>query len=243
MCIRDSYGGTFLVFADYMRPAIRLAALMKQRVIYIFTHDSIFVGEDGPTHQPVEHLASLRCIPNLVVIRPADANEVAQAWLAAIKRLDGPTALILTRQNLKTIDRQQFAPAQRLHYGAYTLFGEEIEKPELIIIASGSEVNLALQAAIELKNKGKKVRVVSMPSWELFDQQSEEYKNRVLPLGVKKIVIEAGRRMGWDKYTGEEAIFITVENFGASAPYKRLAVEFGLTVENILAKAQELGIK
>jgi transketolase len=231
------YGGTFFVFADYMRPAIRLAALMKLRVIYVFTHDSIFVGEDGPTHQPIEHLASLRCIPNVTVIRPADANEVKQAWLAAIRNTTGPTALILSRQDLPTVDRTKFAPAEGLQRGAYTLAGADIAKPDVIFMASGSEVGLAMAAAEKLATQGKKARVVSMPSWELFDKQDAAYRAQVLPEGVKKVVIEAGRSMGWHKYAGADAAFVTIETFGASAPYKKLAEEFGLTVDNVVAKA------
>lgn len=236
------FGGTFMVFADYMRPAMRLAALMKQRVIYVLTHDSIFVGEDGPTHQPVEHLASMRCIPNLTVIRPSDANEVAQAWLAAIQNTSGPTALILTRQNLDTIDRTAFASAQGLQKGAYTVSGADISDPDGILVATGSEVGLALDAAKALQATGKKIRVVSMPSWELFDAQDEAYRALVLPKGVKKVVLEAGLSMGWHKYVGQDAGVVCIDHFGASAPYKKLAAVYGLSVENVVKVAAEVGI-
>ncbi|MFH0991147.1 MAG: transketolase [bacterium] len=234
------YGGTFFVFSDYMRPTIRLAALMKIRPIYVFTHDSIGVGEDGPTHQPIEHLAALRCIPNVTVIRPADANETAQAWRVAIEHRDGPVALILTRQKLPVFDQNKFPSAENVANGAYTLW-ENSPNPELILLGSGSEVHLALGAATQLSQKNVKVRVVSMPSWELFERQSKEYRDSVLPPAVKKrVAIEAAVTMGWGKYTGDQGSIIGIDRFGASAPAETVYREFGITIENILAAVREL---
>ncbi len=233
------YGGTFLVFSDYMRPAIRMAALMELPVIFVFTHDSIFVGEDGPTHQPVEHLASLRAIPNLVVIRPADANETAEAWRVALRRLHGPTALVLTRQGLPVIDRARFAPARHLARGAYILAREPGECPEVILLASGSEVHLALAAWERLVEEGVQARVVSMPSWELFEAQPDTYRNEVLPPDVwARVAIEAAHPQGWDRYVGPWGSVVAVRRFGASAPYKVLAEKFGFTVEHVLAHVE-----
>jgi len=233
------YGGTFLIFSDYFRPALRLAALMKIKVIYVLTHDSIGLGEDGPTHQPVEHLASLRAIPNVIVIRPADANEVIEAWKFAIKYQGGPVLLILTRQKVKTLDRTKLAHQNGLQYGAYVL--KDSEKIDLIILASGSEVELALKAAYKLEDKNYGVRVVSFPSWELFEKQSEDYKKKVLPEYVKKrIVIEAGRSIGWQKYIGTDGVAITIEEFGASAPEKLLFEKFGFTEDNVVIIAIKL---
>jgi len=227
------YGGTFLIFSDYFRPALRLAALMKIKVIYVLTHDSIGLGEDGPTHQPVEHLASLRAIPNVIVIRPADANEVIEAWKFAIKYQGGPVLLILTRQKVKTLDRTKLAHQNGLQYGAYVL--KDSDKIDLIILASGSEVELALKAADKLEDKNYGVRVVSFPSWELFEKQSEDYKKKVLPEYVKKrIVIEAGRSIGWQKYIGTDGVAITMEEFGASAPEKLLFEKFGFIEDNVV---------
>jgi len=236
------YGATFLIFSDYMRPAIRLAALTKLKVIYVFTHDSIGLGEDGPTHQPIEQLAALRAIPNLTVIRPCDANETAQAWRAAINQRGGPVALTLTRQNLPTLNRNaRFASAEGLHQGAYILSEADNGKPEVILIASGSEVEIALEAAETIKTKGLAVRVVSMPSWELFDVQSPDYRRRVLPPEVKaKIAIEAGSPQGWHRYVGEFGRIIALDHFGASAPYKTLYEKFGLTAERVVANALEI---
>jgi transketolase len=225
------YGATFLVFADYMRPPIRLAALSHIPSIFIFTHDSVGLGEDGPTHQPVEHLTSLRIIPNLVVIRPADANETAQAWKVAIERRNGPTVLALSRQNLPTMDA-----VVHVEKGAYVLkdFGE----PEIILMASGSEVGLILEAAQKLANEGKGVRVVSFPSWELFEKQDEAYRESVLPKNIqKRLAVEAGAGIGWDRYAKS---IISIERFGASAPAKIIFEKLGFTVENVVAKAKEL---
>lgn len=235
------YGATFLTFADYMRPALRLSALSHYPSIWVFTHDSIGVGEDGPTHQPVEHLASLRAIPGMVVIRPADANETAIAWKVAIARRQGPTALILTRQNLPILDRSLYASAEGLEKGAYVLadFGEK--EPDLILMASGSEVHLVLQAALRLAAEAVNVRVVSFPSWELFAAQDETYRQSVLPSYVhKRLAVEAGVSLGWERWIGDRGAVLSVERFGASAPYQVIYQNYGLTVEAIIAKAMTL---
>lgn len=233
------FGATFFVFADYCRPTLRLAALMGLPVIYVFTHDSFYVGEDGPTHQPIEHLASLRCIPGLTVIRPGDPTETGAAWVAAMENTSGPTALMLTRQDLKVIDRNQHPAASELKKGAYVLKQTGEGSPDLILIASGSEVNLALSAADALA--GVNVRVVSMPSWELFEAQSADYKERVLPSACgSRIAIEAGHPMGWNTYTGSTGRTITIDHFGASGPYATLEKEFGFTVDNVVAEARSL---
>jgi transketolase len=229
------YGGTFLVFADYMRPSIRLAALMKLPVIYVFTHDSIAVGEDGPTHQPVEHLASLRIIPNLLVIRPADATETAEAWRQAILSKDRPVALILSRQKLEVISRGDNSnpSASNVAYGAYVLSDSD-GKPDIILMASGSEVQLVLKAKESLKEKGVQVRVVSMPCCELFNDMSEAYRERVLPKDITaRIAVEAGISMGWERYAGTRGAVIGIDHFGASAPGGKLMENFGFTVEKI----------
>ncbi|MFO7737015.1 MAG: transketolase [Desulfatiglandaceae bacterium] len=235
------YGGTFLVFSDYMRPAIRLAALMQLKVIYVFTHDSIGLGEDGPTHQPIEHLSALRAIPNLTVIRPCDANETAIAWQHALRSQNGPFALVLSRQGLPTLDRTEFAPATGLLKGAYVLRDTEKKDPDLILIATGSEVSLAVEAFSKLREKSVAVRVVSMPSWELFEMQPEEYRRQVLPAEVKaRIAIEAGCPQGWHRYVGECGAVIGIEHFGASAPYKLIYKNFGLTVDRVVETANRL---
>jgi len=234
------YGGTFMIFSDYMRPTIRLAALSEIRPIYVFTHDSIGLGEDGPTHQPVEQMASLRAIPGLINIRPADANETVFAWKAAIENRKGPVALALTRQGLPVIDRTKYAPAEGTLKGAYVL-KDSHGTPDLILIASGSEVSLALSAADELDKKEINTRVVSFPSWELFEMQGDDYKESVLPKNVKaRLVIEAGIKQGWEKYIGDEGKAITIDKFGASAPAKILFEKYGFTVENVVAKGLEL---
>jgi transketolase len=236
------YGATFLVFSDYMRPSIRLAALTGLKVIYVFTHDSIGVGEDGPTHQPIEHLASLRAMPNLTIIRPCDANETAEAWRAAIRHPGGPVALALSRQNVPTLDRKsKYASAEGLHQGAYILNPAAGQKPDIILIASGSEVHIALEAAACIQAKGPAVRVVSMPSWELFETQPAEYRHGVLPTEIKaKVAIEAGSAQGWHRYVGESGHIIALDHFGASAPSKILYEKFGLTVERVVEKALEI---
>jgi len=232
------FGATFLVFADYLRPAIRVAALSHIPSIFVFTHDSIGVGEDGPTHQPVEQLASLRVIPNLVTIRPADANEVTEAWKIAITRRDGPTALILTRQNLVTFER---TGAPDVDKGAYVLADFGKGKLELILMASGSEVQLCVEAAKKLLEDGHSVRVVSFPSWELFAKQDNAYRESVLPREVKaRVAVEAGTSFGWERFAGCDGRIISIDRYGASAPAKILFEKFGFTVENVLAKAREL---
>ncbi|ACL04444.1 Transketolase family protein [Desulfatibacillum aliphaticivorans] len=235
------YGGTFLVFADYVRPAIRVAALMGAPTIYVFTHDSVAVGEDGPTHQPVEHLLSLRAIPNLTVIRPSDATETAEAWKQAITNNSGPTALILSRQKLPVIDRNRYSGAQGLAYGAYVVADAKGKNPDCILIASGSEVNLALQAREQLAEKGVEARVVSMPSWELFEKTTEEYRNRVLPPNVtKRLAIEAGTTLGWERYVGTDGKIIGIDRFGASAPGGEVLNKLGMNVDNVVKNALEL---
>jgi transketolase len=232
------YVGTFFVFSDYLRPSLRLSALMGLPVIYIFTHDSIGVGEDGPTHQPVEHLAALRAIPNLVVIRPADANEVAEAYRAILSLTHTPAALVLTRQNLPTLDRSRLAPASGLLRGAYVL-ADGSGKPDVILIGTGSEVALCLDAAERLAAEGIRARVVSMPSWELFEQQPAEYRDSVLPPDVRaRVAVELGIDLGWSKYLGSGGRFVGMKGFGASAPVGVLLKHFGITVENIVAQAK-----
>jgi transketolase len=229
------FGGTFLVFSDYMRPSIRIAALMKTKVIYVFSHDSIFVGEDGPTHQPIEHLASLRAIPSLVVIRPADANEVQYAWEMALKE-KRPVALILTRQGVPVIDREKYAPPHLIRKGGYTI--ADCKNPDVIIFATGSEVPLALEVHETLEEKGIGSRVINLASWEIFEEQDENYKKKVLgdEENALRVVIEAASPFGWAKYVGRDGIFICVETFGASAPYKVIKEKFGFTKEKIAEK-------
>jgi transketolase len=234
------YGGTFLIFSDYMRPAIRLAALCELQTIYVFTHDSIGLGEDGPTHQPVEQLAALRAIPNLTVIRPADANETVAAWKYAVEHKDGPVALLLTRQKLPIFDRSKYAPADGLANGAYTI-KDTVGEPDLILLGTGSEVYLALDAAEKLEIDGIKTRVVSFPSWEIFNKQSNDYKEKVLPGSCKaRLSVEAGISQGWEKFVGEEGKSISIETFGSSAPYEILFEKYGLTVENIIREAKKI---
>jgi transketolase len=235
------FGSTFLIFSDYMRPAMRLAALMKLQVIYVFTHDSIGLGQDGPTHQPVEQLASLRAIPNLVVIRPADANETREAWKVAIGMRDRPAALVLSRQNLPTLDRNLYAPAEGLACGAYILSEAKGGKPDIILIGTGSEVQLVVAAQQKLVEQGIRVRVVSMPSWELFDAQPEDYQRSVFSLDVtKRLAVEAGSPQGWDKYVGCEGKVIGLAHFGASAPGEIVMENFGFTVENVVQQALKM---
>lgn len=235
------YGGTFLVFVDYLRPSIRLASISKIKPIYVFTHDSIGVGEDGPTHQPVEQMASLRAIPGLILIRPSDANETAQAWKFALEHKESPVALALTRQNLKIIDRTIYASAEGVNKGAYIL-KECKGKPQLIIMASGSEVDLSIQSAEVLEKEGIKTRVVSFPSWEIFEMQTERYKESVLPKSVKaRISIEAGVSQGWEKYIGLEGVSVSIDGkYGSSAPQNIVFENYGFTVKNIVAKAKSV---
>jgi len=233
-----AYGGTFLVFSDYMRGAIRVAALSKYPTIFVFTHDSIGLGEDGPTHQPVEHLAALRAIPNLLVFRPADANETAQAWKYILEHRDGPAALLLTRQGLPVLDQDKYASATNLDKGAYVLAAAD--KPDVLLLASGSEVSVALCAAEGLANENIAAQVVSMPCWELFEKQNQEYKDSViLPDVTARIGIEAGIEQGWRKYIGDKGAFIGVTTFGASAPAKICFEKYGITAENVISAAKE----
>lgn len=234
------YGGTFLIFSDYMRPSIRLASISGVRPIYVYTHDSVGLGEDGPTHQPIEHLASLRAIPKVVVIRPADANETVEAWKCAIEHKGSPVALALTRQKIPVLDRSKFTSAENLSKGAYTLIDSN-GTPEVIIMASGSEVSLAVEAYNILQTDGIKTRVVSFPSWELFEKQATEYKESILPKAVKaRVSIEAGVSQGWDKYIGDYGEAISIEKFGASAPYEIIFKEYGFTKEAVVACAKRV---
>ena len=234
------YGGTFLVFSDYMRPSVRLAALMKQPVIYIWTHDSIFLGEDGPTHQPVEHLAALRAIPNLRVFRPADANETAMAWALSLEHGSGPSAILLSRQGLPIYDDTRLG--QGSERGAYVLDREEGDDgPAVILLASGSEVATAREAAGLLKEQGVAARVVSMPCWEIFEEQDKDYRESVLPRAITaRVAVEAGCPFGWERYTGQDGVVIGMNRFGASAPIKELSENFGFTAENVAAQAKTL---
>jgi transketolase len=235
------FAATFLSFADYLRPALRLAALMELPVIHVFTHDSIALGEDGPTHQPVEQLASLRAIPNLVVVRPGDANETAVAWRVALESKNRPVALVLSRQNLPVLDRQGLAPADGVRRGGYIIAEAAGEMPDLILIATGSELSLALAARVMLAEQGIGTRVVSLPSWELFDEQPAAYRDAVLPPRIgKRLAIEAGSPQGWHRYVGMAGKIVGVERYGASAPGEIVLREYGFTVENVCAQALEL---
>jgi transketolase len=234
------YGATFLIFSEYMRPPIRLAAIMEIRPIYVFTHDSIGLGEDGTTHQPIEQLISLRAIPNITVIRPADANETVHAWRVALEHRTGPVALVLTRQGLPVIDQNKYAKASELEKGAYIL-SESSQPPQIILIASGSEVSLILPAQQKLQEAGIAARVVSKPSWELFEKQPADYKEKVFPKQIRKrLAVEAGTVYGWEKYTTEEGDMIGMHTFGKSAPAEDLFKEFGFTIDNVVAKAKAL---
>ena len=235
------FASTFLMFADYMRPSIRLAALMELGVIYVFTHDSIGVGEDGPTHQPVEHYAALRAIPRLVVIRPGDANETAVAWKIAVESRDRPVALVLSRQNVPTLDRKEFASADGVRKGAYVLADAPGGRPDMILIATGSELSLAVGARAKLAEKNIQARVVSMPSWELFDAQPKDYRDAVLPPAVKRrLAVEAGVPQGWHRYVGDAGDVIGIERFGASAPGNVVMEKLGFTVEHVVERALAL---
>jgi len=235
------YTATFLTFVDYMRPPMRLIALAEQRAVFIFTHDSIGLGEDGPTHQPIEQVMNLRAIPNMVVIRPADANETAEAWKAAIRNLHGPTALIFTRQGLPILDRSVYPAAENLHRGAYVLWESAGGTPDAILIGTGSEVHIALEAGKKLAAKEVKVRVVNMPSWELFDRQPADYRESVLPAGVRvRVAVEAGIALGWERYVGLDGVVVGMTSFGASAPGPLLYQKFGFTAENVADQAEAL---
>ena len=235
------YGATFLVFSDYMRGAIRISALSHLHSIWIFTHDSIGLGEDGPTHQPVEHLLALRAIPNLTVIRPADANEVREAWIGAVEKKGGPTALVLSRQNLPTIDRERYSNEAGLHKGAYVLADLGTGDPDIILMASGSEVDLIIKTGEKLSEEGVKVRLVSFPCWDLFDKQPQSYKDRVLdPKIANRIAVEAGNPLGWEKWVGQSGKIVGIETYGASAPAEKLFEEYGFSVDHVYLKAIEL---
>jgi transketolase len=233
------YGGTFLIFSDYLRPAIRLASLSGVKTIYVFTHDSIGLGEDGPTHQPIEHLASLRAIPKAVIIRPADINETAYAWQYAIEHKGSPVALILTRQGLPVINQEKFPLAKNLLLGAYIL--KDADSPDIILMASGSEVGVTLKAAEKLEAGGVKVRVVSFPSWEIFEQQSDEYKKSIFPENIKaRVSVEAAVKLGWERYIGDYGEAVSIEKFGASAPGEVAMEKYGFTPENISETAKRV---
>jgi transketolase len=235
------YTATFLIFSDYMRPSMRLAALMEQRVIWVFTHDSIGLGEDGPTHQPIGQLMGLRAVPNLAVIRPADAAETAEAWRLALLNHSGPIAIALTRQNVPTLDRGKYASAMGTRQGGYVLWQSGEGQPELILVGTGSEVHLALEAGERLAGEGVRVRVVSLPSWEIFDAQPADYRERVLPAAVRaRVSVEAGARLGWEHYVGLEGVAIGLDHFGASAPYQEIYRHFGITAEHVVEAAKRL---
>jgi transketolase len=231
------YGSGFFVFSDYARPAIRLSAIMEIPVIHIFTHDSIGVGEDGPTHQPIEHLASLRAIPGLIVFRPGDANEVVEAWKWIAKSRHHPVVLVLSRQAMPTLDRTKYAPATGLHKGAYVV--ADSDQPEVILIGTGTEVGLCISAHEKLVAAGVKSRVVSMPSWELFEEQDAAYRDSVLPPAITaRVVVEQASNFGWERYVGRTGAMITMRTFGASAPLKELQTKFGFAPDNIVAAAK-----
>jgi transketolase len=233
------FGAGFFIFVDYMRGSMRLSALMELPVIYVFTHDSIGVGEDGPTHQPIEQLAHMRSMPGLVMIRPADANEVVEAWKVILQLHHEPAVLVLTRQAVPTIDRAKYAPAAGLARGAYILADAPGGSPEVILIGTGSEVALCLDAYEQLTKEGVRARVVSMPSWELFDDQDREYRESILPPHVRaRVSVEVASDFGWSKYTGSQGSNICIETFGASAPLKQLLKKFGFNVENVVAAAK-----
>ncbi|MCH7875373.1 MAG: transketolase [Gemmatimonadetes bacterium] len=235
------YGGTFLIFSDYMRPSIRLAAMMRRHVVYVFTHDSIGLGEDGPTHQPVEQLSSLRTIPGLVLIRPGDAAETVVAWRTALERKNGPVALVLTRQSIPTLDREELASADGLASGGYVLTDAADGKPAAILIANGSELHLAVEARARLAEEGIRVRVVSLPSHELFAEQSAEYREQVLPAKVRpRLAIEASQPMSWRRWVGDAGDVMGIETFGASAPYQRLFEEYDFTVDEVVRRTKAL---
>ena len=235
------YGGTFLVFSDYLRPAIRVSALSEIQSIWVFTHDSIGVGEDGPTHQPIEHLAALRAIPNVIVLRPGDANETAQAWIYALQNREGPTVLALSRQAIPVLDREKYASAEGLMKGAYILEDLGKGEPEMILMASGSEVDLIVKAGERLAGEGINIRVVSFPSWEIFRQQDDGYREKVLPKKITaRLAVEAGVSLGWKEWVGDQGAVISVDRFGASAPAGRIFEEYGLTVDNVVEQAGKL---
>ena len=233
------YGATFLIFSDYMRPSVRLAAIMNRHVIYVYTHDSIGLGEDGPTHQPIEQLSTLRAIPEFTLIRPADASETAEAWRAALKH-HGPVALVLTRQKLGFIDRSKYGSASGVTRGAYVLSDSPGGAPQVVLLSSGSEVALIIEAQQKLEQQGVRARVVSMPSHEIFAAQDQEYRDSVLPPGIKRVSIEASHPMSWQRWVGSDGVAMGLQRFGASAPYKELYEHLGLTVAKVVDTAAQL---
>jgi transketolase len=236
-----AYTGTFLIFSDYMRPPTRLAALMELPVAFVFSHDSIGLGQDGPTHQPIEQLAALRAIPGMMVLRPCDANETAEAWRVILGQSRKPACLALSRQPLPTLDRTRYAPASGLAKGAYVLADAEDGPPEVILMATGSEVSLCVEAFEKLKAEGVPARVVSMPSWDLFEAQDETYRNQVLPPEVTvRVAVEAAAALGWDRYVGPFGEVVVMRSFGHSAPIKPLQTEFGFTPDHVLETARGL---
>jgi transketolase len=236
-----SYGATFFIFSDYARPAIRLSALMELPAIFVFTHDAMGDGEDGPTHQPIEHLASLRAIPGLTLLRPGDANEVVEAYRVIMQLRHRPAALVLSRQALPTLDRSKYAPASGVAHGAYVLADAPGGKPEIILIATGSEISLAVQAHEQLISEGIFSRVVSMPSWDIFEHQTQAYRDSVLPSTVKaRIAIEQASTFGWERYVGNSGRIVGMQTFGASAPLKELQKEFGFEPERVVMIAKEI---
>jgi transketolase len=240
-CKVRPYGSGFLIFSDYLKPALRLSALMEIPVIYIFTHDSIGVGEDGPTHQPIEHLASLRAIPGLITLRPADANEVVEAWKVIMQLHHEPAVLILSRQALPTHDRSKYAAASGVAKGAYVFADASDGKPQVLLLASGSELSFCVDAYEQLKAQGIKARVVSMPSWELFEHQSQEYRDSVIPPQIgARVSIEEAATFGWERYAGSTGRMIGMKTFGASAPLKELQKKFGFSTETIVTAAKEV---
>ena len=235
------YVATFLVFSDYARGSLRVASLSKMGVVWVLTHDSIAVGEDGPTHQPIEHIMSLRLIPDLIVLRPGDSNEVSEAWKYAVEHRNAPVALILSRQNLPTFDRKKCHPAKGVAKGGYILYETQTDTPDIILMATGSELSLAYEAGKKLEKQGRKVRVVSFPSWELFEKQSRKYQQSVLPAEVKRrISVEAGVTTGWQKYVGDEGISIGIDQFGKCGPGEIVLEKFGFTVDNVVKMARKL---
>jgi transketolase len=235
------YGATFFVFFDYCKPSIRLASIMHINPIIVFTHDSIGVGEDGPTHQPIEHLAAMRAIPGVVVMRPGDANEVAEAWRTIMQFKNRPACIILTRQNLPTYDRTKFAPASGVAKGAYVLADAAGGSPDVILMGTGSEVSICMEAHEKLTAAGVKARVVSMPSWELFEEQDDDYRESVLPAKVTaRIAVEAACKFGWERYLGTRGKFVGMNGFGASAPFATLYKHFGITADDVVDEAKAL---
>jgi transketolase len=233
-----AFGGTFFNFSDYMRPSVRLAALMEVPSIFVWTHDSVGLGEDGPTHQPIEQLMSLRAMPNFTLFRPGDANETVYAWRAALENRSGPTGLVLTRQKIPVLDRARYAPAEGTLRGAYTVLDAPGENPQVIIIGTGSELQLAIGAAEQLQSQGIGARAVSMPCWELFEAQPPEYRDAVLPPSVRsRVSVEAGATFGWCRYVGDQGLAVGIDRFGASAPGETNMEQFGFTIDNVVQHA------